>query len=106
MFGLTHIMPIYYYKNVTTGEEFEHTWLSIPKNPAKDLILSDGTICERIYHTPMNLKRSFKRRRLISRMQEIFESDPEYVSKVATPGYTRIRFQDGHKEIYDPNKHN
>lgn len=97
-------MPIYYYKNTKTGEEFEHILLKVPKDPWEDLILKDGTRCERIW--AIKNKKSYKRRRLTRKNMEIFESDPDYVRKLATPGYTKIKFQDGHRELYDPSKHN
>lgn len=97
-------MPIYYYKNTKTGEEFEHVWLKIPDDPNEDLILDDGTRCERIWS--MVNKKSYKRRRLTKKHMEVFESDPDFVRQNATPGYTKIKFQDGHREIYDPSKHN
>ena len=46
--------------------------------------------------------RSGRRARLVKGKPECFEADPDYV-RSANPKY--VKFNDGHRERYDPNKH-
>ena len=85
-------MPIYQFKHPETGEIFEE--LRPFKDIDKPYIAEDGVECERL-QVPESIRGWRKDR-------EAFEADPDYVKKVK-PKY--IRFQDGHREKYDPTKH-
>ena len=52
---------------------------------------------------PLNIdKTSGRRCRLVKGKPECFEADPDYV-KHLNPKY--VKFRDGHRELFDPNKH-
>lgn len=83
--------PIYEYKNPVTGEIFED--IRSYSDMDKPFIAPDGTKCERIFTSSIH---GWKGDR------EVFEIDPGYVKK-CKPKY--VKFRDGHREKYDPNKH-
>ena len=60
----------------------------------KPFMAPDGVKCERI--TVPKSVRGWKKNR------EVFEADPQYVKKLNPKN---IKFQDGHIEKYDPQKH-
>jgi hypothetical protein len=86
-------MPIYSYKNPKNGEVFDE--IRNMKDYDKPFILEDGTVCDRIYFSEQNLT-------VIDKNREVFEVDPGYVKK-CKPKY--VKFRDGHREKYDPNRH-
>lgn len=83
--------PIYEYLNEKTGEVIEEI------RPIKDrdnpYITSDGIECKRIMSSSFNGWKVNK---------EVFEADRDLVKRT-NPKY--VKFQDGHRERYDPNKH-
>lgn len=83
-------MPIYEYQHPITKEIFEV--LRPVSEYKKPYISEDGTECVRVMSGCHGWKAD----------REVFEVDAEYVRKVK-PKY--IKFNDGHKERYDPTKH-
>ena len=88
-----NMCPIYEYKNEKTGEIIEE-FRSI-ENRNIPIVLADGTICKRL-----EVSTSFNGWK---KNKEVFEADREYVRK-CKPKY--VKFRDGHREIYNPTKHN
>ena len=84
-------MPIYVFIHPDTEEEFEE--IRSFKDINKPFIAPDGKKCKR---------KKFGNFRGWVKGRECFEADPDYVKK-CKPKY--IKFQDGHKERYDPGKH-
>ena len=85
-------MPIYEYQHPITKEIFEE--LRSIKDGNKVFSAPDGVKCKRIISLPGYCGKG---------KREPFELDREYVKKV-NPKY--VRFNDGHRERYDPTKHN
>lgn len=85
-------MPIYSYEHPDTGEIFDD--IRPFKKANKPFIAPDGKKCKRIF--------SIKNVRGWRGDREPFEADPDYV-KSQKPKY--IRFNDGHRERYDPTRH-
>jgi len=85
-------MPIYIYKNPKTGEIFED--IRSFKDMDKPYISPDGVKCERIFVT--------KGLGIVNKNAECFQKDAHWVKK-CKPKF--IKFRDGHRERYDPNKH-
>lgn len=93
-------MPLYIYKNSKTGELIEELR---PMSECNDpLILEDGTVCERDYGGEQTVDDKRRRQYRGTRGHEGFEVDPDYY-KIVKPKY--VKFKDGHREKYDPNKH-
>jgi len=88
-------MPLYKYKNPKTGEEFEE-FRSISKSK-KPFILEDGTECQFVEQVSLGIGTIMTKKN-----KEVFEFDADY-TRLTNPKY--IRFQDGHRERYDPTKH-
>lgn len=86
-------MPIYQFKHPKTGEIFED--IRSFKNINKPFFAPDGVKCERI-KVSTNV-RGWRGDR------EVFEADSSFVKKTK-PKY--VKFRDGHRERYDPTKHN
>lgn len=84
--------PIYEYEHPDTGEVFEE--IRPVKDRKKPFYAPDGAKCKYI-----DFSRNFRGWR---GGREVFEADADYVKK-QNPKY--IRFNDGHKEKYDPTKH-
>ena len=84
-------MPIYEYKNEKTGEII--TKLRSIKERDNPVVLEDGTVCTRIISNFGGWRKD----------REVFEVDPHYIKKM-NPKY--VRFRDGHRELYSPDKHN
>ena len=84
-------MPIYEYLNKETGEIFEEIRSIADRD--KPYIDPDGVECPRIF--PSSVSGWLKGR-------EVFQVDPEFVKK-CNPKY--VKYQDGHKEKYDPTRH-
>ena len=84
--------PIYVYIHPDSGEEFEEIRRVEDRN--KPFTAPDGVKCKR-QEVGTNIKGWNGKR-------EVFEADPGYV-KSCKPKY--VKFQDGHKEKYDPTKH-
>lgn len=95
-------MPIYVYKNSKTGELIEDLRPMSERN--EPLILEDGTVCERCFDEEQTIdeKKRIRRQYKGTRGHEGFEVDPSYY-KALNPKY--VKFKDGHREKYDPNKH-
>jgi len=91
-------MPIYSYEHPDTGEVFEE--IRSFKDCNKSFVLEDGTKCERVLY-PYPTKGT-KGPAIINKNREVFQADPDHVKK-CRPKY--VRFQDGHRERYDPTKH-
>lgn len=89
-------MPIYEYIHPKTGEIFEK--LRPIKDRNKPYVLEDGTKCKRLA-----ISGSVGYFGKSAKEKESFELDRDYVKK-CNPKY--IRFRDGHRERYDPTKHN
>lgn len=88
-------MPIYSYEHPKTGEIFEE--IRTFEDCNKSFILDDGTICERVLFPKTTTGPV-----IIDINREVFQADSDLVKKMK-PKY--IRFQDGHRERYDPGKH-
>jgi hypothetical protein len=86
-------MPLYTYEHPKTGEVFEE--LRPLKNRNDPFVSPDGETCIRIIGSPGYCGRSENDR-------EVFELDRDYCKKMA-PKW--VKFRDGHREKYDPNKH-
>jgi len=93
-------LPIYVYEHPETGELIEE--IRPMSEHDQPLILEDGTVCER--YNGGFLKEDKKRKRDYRgvRGHEGFEVDPDYY-KTLKPKY--VKFKDGHREKYNPNKH-
>lgn len=88
-------MPIYEYKHPKTGEIF--TEIRKIKDRDKPFTAPDGEVCERIFFSKMGyMGRSEKDR-------EVFELDRDYAKKIR-PKY--VKYRDGHREFFDPTRHN
>jgi hypothetical protein len=85
-------MPIYVYIHPDTEEEFED--LRTFANMDKPFIATDGKKCKRKEICSFNGWKTNK---------EVFEADSDFVKK-CNPKY--VKFHDGHREKYDPSKHN
>jgi hypothetical protein len=85
-------MPIYLYEHPKTGERFED--IRKYKDIDKPFIAPDGVKCKRVEVTSFT---GWKGDR------EIFEMDAGYVKK-CKPRF--VKFRDGHREKFDPRKHN
>jgi hypothetical protein len=86
-------MPIYTYKHPKTEELFEELRPVSKRN--KPFIAPDGVKCKRIIVVG-------KGPGVIDKNAEVWEKDSAYVKSV-NPKY--VRYQDGHRERYDPNRH-
>ena len=84
-------MPIYLYQHPKTKKIFEA--LRLIKNRNKSFYAPDGVKCKRV---TCNKFSDWRKHR------EVFELDPAYVKK-CRPKY--VKFRDGHREKYDPQKH-
>ena len=86
-------MPIYEFEHPVTGEIFEEIRSF---NDADNIFLApDGVECKR--RTFPSSVHGWKNDR------EVFEADRQLVKKT-NPKY--VKFKDGHRERYDPTKHN
>jgi len=85
-------MPIYEFEHPETGEIFDD--MRSIKNRNKPFIAPDGVKCKR-QEVPSQFA-GWKGNR------EVFEVDRDLV-KQNKPKY--VKFQDGHRERYDPTKH-
>ena len=84
-------MPIYVYENKKTGEILEE--LRSYADSDKPFVTPDGTVCERVITTLGCV---------VDKNCEPFKKDPDYVKRL-NPKY--IKFNDGHRERYDPTRH-
>ena len=94
-------MPVYVYKHPKTGEEFEE--IRSFTNMDKPFIAEDGVKCKRVLFpmTKPDPKKGNRSSRAGKKL-ECFEADPGYVRKMNPK---TIKFNDGHVEKYNPNKH-
>jgi len=84
--------PMYCYQHPETGEIFED--IRSFKDMDKPYIAPDGVKCERIF--------VIKGLGIVDKNAECFQKDAAWV-KSCNPKY--VKFRDGHRERYDPNKH-
>lgn len=93
-------VKFFWYRHPKTGEMFsDQRMVGYESNP----LVVRGDKCELVkdYFPPK--KESNKRNlAIINKNREVFQADPDYVKK-CKPKY--VRFQDGHREKYDPTKH-
>jgi hypothetical protein len=92
-------MPIYTYQHPVTKKIYED--LRSVSDRDKPLVLDDGTKCERILFAKSDKPANARTSRAGEKL-EPFQADPDFVKKM-NPKY--IKFRDGHRERYDPNKH-
>ena len=92
-------MPIYTYEHPGTGEQFE----VVRSFAEADKIFksTDGKKCKRIPF-PASTKKPRGRSSRAGQKLEVFQADPDYCKK-CNPKY--VKFQDGHRERYDPTRH-
>jgi len=96
------LVKFYWYKHPKTGEMFSDQRMK--GFETKPLIVK-GVKCELDlkYKPPRKKRKSLGPRRIYKDGQrEVWEADPDYVKK-CNPKY--VKYQDGHKERYDPTKH-
>jgi hypothetical protein len=86
------------YQNPKTKQVFSEMREFSDKD--RDYIDKDGTVCPRVLSAGENNSINIG---IWRKDREVFEADPDYV-KGCNPKY--VRFQDGHRERYDPTKHN
>jgi hypothetical protein len=93
-------VKFFWYKSQKTGkmysdqrmEGYEH----IPLKKA-------GEVCDFMPdYQPPQMKDDKHRTIIINKNREVFQADSDYVKK-CKPKY--VKFQDGHRERYDPTKH-
>lgn len=94
------MIKFYYYKHPGTGEIFSDQRMD--GFETKPYISSDGEKCELIPDYEPPLKESKKILGIIDKNAEVFQKDPSYVKKM-NPKF--VKFKDGHRERYDPNRH-
>lgn len=94
------MISFFYYKHPKTGKIYSDQRMKGYEE--KPYIASDGVECKYLPNYSPPLKKSKKSFGIIDKNAEVFQKDPEYVKKV-NPKY--IRFRDGHRERYDPNRH-
>ena len=95
-------VPVWWYKHPKTGEMFSDLRT---KGFEKKPLVVKGVICELDLdyilptkkHKPLGPRQMFK-----DGQREVWEADSHYVKK-CNPKY--VKYQDGHKERYDPSKH-
>ena len=94
------MVNFFWYKHPETGEM--HSDQRMVGYETKPLIVK-GVECELVPDYAPPVKEHDKRNLvIIDKNREAFQADPDYVKKMR-PKY--IRFQDGHRERYDPTKH-
>ena len=87
-------MPMYVFEHPDTGELFEILRPMSKRN--KQFISPDGVKCKRV-EVPAGRGPG-----IVNKNAEAWENDSAYVKSV-NPKY--VRYQDGHKERYDPTRH-
>jgi len=94
------MVKFFWYKHPKTGKMISDQRMEGYED--KPLIIK-GVRCVLVRDYAPNLK---KRKDLsiaiINKNREVFEADPEYVKK-CNPKY--VKYQDGHRERYNPTKH-
>jgi hypothetical protein len=94
------MIRFYYYKHPETGEIFSDQRMEGFEE--KPLIIK-GVKHELVRdYVPPRKKQKDLAPVIINKNREVFEADPAFVKK-CKPKY--VKFQDGHKEKYDPTKH-
>lgn len=90
----------FYYKHPKTGKIFSDQRMEgFEKKPYKTL---DGTECELVQDYEPPREEHSNQLGIINKNAEVFEKDPDYIRKVK-PKY--VKYRDGHRELYNPNKH-
>ena len=83
-------MPFYEFKHPKTGKIFEEfRKMSDSDHP---FIASDGEVCPRVISACAGWREG----------REVFELDRDYVRKCKP---RKVKYRDGHSEIYDPTRH-
>lgn len=88
-------MPIYVYRHPRTGEEFEE--IRSYSKADTPFIAPDGVKCPRV-----TFPKSSSGGCVVDKNAEGWEKDPGYYKKL-NPKF--VRYQDGHRERYNPTKH-
>ena len=91
----------FYYKHPKTGKVYsDQRMIGFEMNPYK---APDGIVCELLkdYYSPSKVKGPGLC--IINKNAEVFQKDRDFVKK-CNPKY--IKFNDGHRERFDPSKHN
>ena len=90
----------FWYKHPETGEmHSDQRMMGYEKRP----LIVKGVKCDLVKgYEPPTGKKVKMRVAIIDKNAEVFERDADFVRKV-NPKY--VKFQDGHKERYNPNKH-
>lgn len=94
------MIGFFWYKHPETGEMIsDQRMIGFEEKP----LVIKGVKCElvRDYEPPTEEQDGLPPA-IINKNREVFEADPDYVKK-CNPKY--VKFQDGHKERYDPTKH-
>lgn len=96
------MIKFYYYKNPETGQIYSDQRMEGYQH--LPYIGPGGIKCEYIpdYIPPETNTNKKTRIGIIDKNAEVFEKDPAYVKK-CNPKF--VKFRDGHRERYDPNKH-
>jgi hypothetical protein len=94
------MVKFFYYKHPKTGKIYsDQRLIGYEKNPYK---APDGEICDLIEDYVPPVKEGKTQLGIINKNAEVFQKDPDFVKK-CNPKY--VKFQDGHRERYDPTKH-
>jgi len=95
------MIKFFYYKHPTTGEIFsDQRMMGFENVPYK---AKDGVECGLLKgYSPPSEKEIKSTFGIINKNAEVFQKDRDYV-KECNPKY--IKFNDGHRERYDPSKH-
>lgn len=95
-----NMIRFYWYKHPKTGEMFsDQRMVGYEIKP----LLKQGIECELAPdYEPPTIERDTFNLAIINKNREVFQADPDLVKKTK-PKY--VKFQDGHRERYDPTKH-
>lgn len=94
------MIKFFWYKHPETGEMFSDQRM---EGYGKRPLTKGGVECELVpgYVLPVK-KRKPLSLCVINKNREVFQADSDYVKKM-NPKF--VRYQDGHRERYDPTKH-
>ena len=89
----------YYYKHPKTGEIFSDQRMEgYEERP----YIKNGVECKLVKNYKPKRKNKTTGIAIINKNREVWEADSHYVKK-CNPKF--VKYQDGHKERYDPGKH-
>ncbi len=95
------MIKFFWYKHPETREMFSDQRMGGYENRP---LTKAGVKCELVRdYVPPVKKRKPLSFCIINKNREVFQADSDYVKK-CRPKY--VKFQDGHRERYDPTKHN